>query len=213
MLEPALQKLLSVSSPSLLNGDVRVERAMFKDSGMFAEGLTTLLHERNGFFAFERALRFFPSVSVPISYGLADWNDNALWRFEYGDIARGCFFFAEDIFGVQFCTCDDAIAVFDPETGQRTFVAESLDAWAKALLEDYELLTGYRIAHEWQERYGVLSGRERVVPKTPFVLGGQFDISNLAAIDAVDGMRARGFVARQIRDLPEGAKVRFDFNG
>jgi hypothetical protein len=210
MLGPAIQRLLSVSSPSLFNGDAAIEPGKLKAAGVFANDIASILEAKNGFFAFEGALRFFPYTSVPVSYGILEWNEAALWRYEFEDLAEGCFFFAEDIFGVQFCTSGNAIASFDPETGQRTFVAESLEAWGKAVLDDYEVLTGHRLAHEWQERNGKLPGRKRLVPKILFVLGGQFDISNLAAMDVIEGMRARGCVARQIRYLPEGAKVRFD---
>lgn len=210
MLQPCLRELLAISSPALLNADVSIESNSLKAAGDFASSLADVLRERNGFFALEGAFHFFPFASVPISYGLPEWNDENLWRSEYGDLSSGCFFFAEDIFGGQFCVFSNAIFTFDPETGRRSFIANSLEGWAEALLADYDVLTGHRLAHEWQLKYRKLSSRERLVPKVPFVVGGKFDISNLVAIDAVKGMRARGNLARQIRDLPDGAQIRFE---
>jgi hypothetical protein len=43
------------------------------------------------------------------------------------------------------------------------------------------------------------------------VTGGAFEIDNLCSADAVEGMRARGSLAVQIRDLPDGAKIRYRF--
>jgi hypothetical protein len=209
MLGPLFEKLLSIASPALLNSDDVVEMDALTLAGVHAGDFAIALNKRNGFFAFEGALRFFPSRSVPISYGLPEWNSWELWRFEYGDLTEGCFFFAEDIFGGQFCVLNGKICTFDPETGQREELANTLEEWAAAIFRDYEILTGYKLAHEWQSKHGKLVGRDRLVPKTPFVTGGAFALSNLAAFDAVNGMRARGNLARQIRDLPDGARVRF----
>jgi hypothetical protein len=38
-------------------------------------------------------------------------------------------------------------------------------------------------------------------------LGGEFAVENLYAADALELMRFRGLLARQIRDLPDGAHV------
>lgn len=211
MLTPAVEKLLSISSPPLFNADQRVESSeLHAGGGPLADDLAKILNARNGFFAFEGALRFFPSRSVPISYGMIEWNSQDLWRFEYAALAQGCLFFAEDIFGGQFAMADGKICTFDPETGQAAEVAADLEGWAAAILADYEVLTGYQLAREWQVKHGKLAGRDRLVPKTPFVLGGDFALSNLVAVDAVKGMRARGNLARQIRDLPDGAKIRYE---
>ena len=47
------------------------------------------------------------------------------------------------------------------------------------------------------------------MPKMPFVTGGEYAIQNLAAIEASRGMRFRGDLAVQIRDLPDGAQIRY----
>jgi hypothetical protein len=50
---------------------------------------------------------------------------------------------------------------------------------------------------------------ERLAPKMPLVTGGGFEVSNLAAIESLRGMRFRGNLAVQIRDLPDGVKIRY----
>jgi hypothetical protein len=77
------------------------------------------------------------------------------------------------------------------------------------ILDDYEVLTGYPLAAEWQALNGRLPARQRLVPKVPFVAGGEFEIGNLYALDSVEGMCLRASLAVQIRDLPDGAKFRF----
>jgi hypothetical protein len=47
------------------------------------------------------------------------------------------------------------------------------------------------------------------MPKIPFVLGGKYSLDNLYALAAVSGMKTRGNIARQIKDLPDGSRVEF----
>jgi hypothetical protein len=50
-----------------------------------------------------------------------------------------------------------------------------------------------------------------LVPKIPFVLGGEFGVDNVFALEATKGMRLRGELAVQIRDLPNGTKISYRF--
>jgi hypothetical protein len=182
--------------------------ALIESADWFNEGLSGLLSRANGFYAFEAALHVFPSgTSEHMSIEL--WNDPDLWRCSYGKLSEGLVFFAEDIFGGQFVLTTDRIGTFDPETGSVAAIAADVREWAAVLLDDYETLTGYPLAHEWQRQYGALPEGKRLVPKMPFVTGGAFDVVNLYAADAVEGMRARGNLAMQINDLPDGTRIRY----
>ncbi|WP_020396257.1 hypothetical protein [Thiolinea disciformis] len=125
-------------------------------------------------------------------------------------MANECLFFAEDVFGGQFCLRDSQIYTFDPETGAFEWLAHDLEGWAKAILSDYEMLTGYVFAHHWQEQHGSLLAGKRLLPKIPFVLGGEFILDNLYLGDAVTGMRFRASLAHQMKDLPNGTQIRFN---
>ena len=117
-------------------------------------------------------------------------------------------FFAEDIFGNQFCIKGKDISSFDAETGATKPLASSLEEWAAAILTDYQLLTGHKLAHEWQVRNGPMPINRRLVPKIPFVVGGAYAVDNLYAGDTITSLRYRGEFAVQIRDVPDGGKVR-----
>ena len=67
--------------------------------------------------------------------------------------------------------------------------------------------TGYEQAHEWQQKSGRLRDGVRLIPKTPFILGGDYSVENLFALDAVKGMRYRADIWKQIRDLPDGTPI------
>lgn len=169
--------------------------------------LAAMLSRVNGVYAFESALHVLPSDDSADEIGLRRWNREDLWREQYGPLAVGHLFFAEDAFGVQFSIRDGHVFTFDPETGTAEPMASGLEEWADLLLRDHESLTGFPLMHEWQRRHGRLPPGKRLIPKQPFVLGGEYAIENLYSLDSVEAMRFRAEIARQIEDLPEGAAV------
>jgi hypothetical protein len=200
-----LQKLLSVAGPPL---SLTAPDPLPAD-GQRSQELGDLLAARNGFFAFESALHLFPAGAPVAGHDLVGWNAPSLWRSEYGDMADALLFFGEDIFGGQFALRGQEIVTFDPETGAVNPMAATLDEWAGLLLDDYETVTGFPLAHQWQADHGALQPGVRLLPKLPFVLGGKYTVDNLYELDAVKGMRVRADVARQLRDLPDGAAVSY----
>jgi hypothetical protein len=96
------------------------------------------------------------------------------------------------------------------ETGQNEFFADSVEKWAQRILADYRAETGWPLAQEWQQKNGPLPQGQRLMPKIPFVMGGEYNIENLWAGDAVQGMRFKGDMALQIRDVPDGGAVKLN---
>jgi hypothetical protein len=170
--------------------------------------LIDMLAQTNGFYAFESALHVFPGESDD-HMDLVRWNAPSLWRDSFDSMADDYTFFAEDVFGGQFALAIGGVYSFDPETADAVLIGDTLEEWAEHILEEYEVLTGYPLAHDWQVRFGPLQSGTRLIPKIPFVLGGEFELGNVFAGDAVQGMRMRGEVAVQIRDLPDGTKVQY----
>ena len=203
---PSLTRLAAIAGPPL----AQAPPASIDRAGRRHEELTELLAVRNGFFAFEGALHVFPSGTPAVGPDLASWNSHDGWRSCYGEMAKGLFFFAEDIFGVQFAIKAATIVTFDPETGEVVPTAATLDDWAQRVLTHHRELTRYPLAHSWQEKRGELPPGQRLLPKRPFVLGGEFNVDNLYAHDAYDGMRMRGEVAVQLAGLTDGTPVEFN---
>ena len=204
-----LDKLLLSASSSLIKKNPCLNEQLLELAGNSANDLLTMLRKRNGFYALESALHIFPSHSNEKIIGLDKWNSTTLWRKEYGELVDNCLFFAEDVFGDQFCIKDNIIYTFNPETGILDYLADNIEDWAKAIVNDYDALTGYSLAHQWQEHYGQLPENKRLLPKIPFVAGGQFSLDNLYLGDSVEGMKYRAHIANQIKDLPDGAQIQF----
>lgn len=204
------EKLISISSSPLNQEKGNISPGLLVMAGSIGKELEELLSKKNGFFAFESALRFFPTESSNQSIGLNAWNSESLWRSLYSDLAEECLFFAEDIFGGQFCIKNNSIFSFDPETGALEEMGSSIEQWSQELLNEYNLWTGFSLAHEWQAKHGKLSHELRLMPKIPFVCGGEFCLDNLTAINAISGMKTRANLALQILNMPDGAQIEFN---
>lgn len=201
-----LEKLLSVCGGDISSGKVQKLPAAFHDYPLI-EDLINLLNKRNGFYCFESALHVFPVETDGEEIGLIDWNDKGLWIECYDDLARNALFFAEDVFGGQFCIKEDGIYTFDPETGAFDYLAPDINEWCKLILEDYEVLTGYPLANAWQKKYGSIPAGYRLVPKIPFVVGGEYEPDNIYLENSTIAMKARATIALQIRDVPDGSNI------
>ena len=206
-------KLLELASASIAPAPALLPvRCHDVDGSLMGEWLK-MLDYTNGFYCFESALHVFPSRQCGASLGLTEWNDAAAWRYEYQRLDRGGLFVAEDIFGNQFCLLKDAIYTFDAETAELTEFARTVDEWAQKVIADFEIVTGYPLGHQWQSAHGALVTGHRLVPKQPFVLGGAYQTENLFSCEAVAGMRARGNLAIQIADVPDGTPIKYQVIG
>jgi hypothetical protein len=202
-----IEKLLSIASEPLASEPAAMPELLRPYS--LGTELFRMLQKKNGFYAFESALHVFP-LTCDSETGLEAWNAGPLWREAYEDLAEGLLFFGEDILQDQFCLSrkEDGVLRFFAETGQIEHVANSLEEWAGVILSDYRRETGWPFVHEWQEKNGPLPRGKRLMPKTPFFLGGEYKIENLWAGNPLEGMRVKADLAMQTRHLPEGAQVK-----
>lgn len=204
-----IEKLLSIGSGATADSGVVVNLDEFDSYGRLAGELLQMLRLKNGFYAFESALQLYPAAHFGGQMTLSRWNAHDLWKFEYEGLADNKLFFAQEAFGNQFCISQERIWFFDSETGKLDYRADSLDGWAEIVLTDYGMQTGYSLMHKWQKEHGRIASGHRLMPKIPFVLGGQYELGNLYSLNAVSAMKSRGNLAKQIKELPDGAKVQF----
>jgi len=207
-----ISKLLSISSDGLAKPfDDTFDTSKFGLSSRFPDYFD-LLRVRNGFYAFESALHVFPTTHDQNGLDVFSWNQEKLWRESYDGMTDGHFFFAEDAFGGQFSLKEEGIFTFDPETGESQKLCKNISQWCEVILKDYDFLTGHSLMHQWQIRHGKIKQDQRLVPVFPFVLGGDFSIENLRVQQAVAGMRVRGSIAIQIRDVPDGGAIKLNID-
>ncbi len=77
------------------------------------------------------------------------------------------------------------------------------------ILQDYDFHTGFSLAHTWQKDHAPLPAGNRLLPKMPFVVGGEYKGDNLYSSKDVQGMRFSAKLANQIRDIPDGTNITF----
>lgn len=201
-----VKKLLSICGDELSsNQTVKACTELFNSS--LAIELDELLTAKNGFYAFESALHIFPYETTDKEIGLCDWNKKMLWISYYEDMAMDALYFAEDIFGGQFCLRKDGVYYFDPETAEFNKQAATINDWCKLILSDYRIITGYPLAHSWQKINGFIPSGFRLVPKIPFIVGGAYDLDNLYLCCSYESLRTRADLALQIRDMPDGSNI------
>ena len=206
-----LSRLLSISSAAIaapLHSEA-IHKLTGGNSARLEQELCSLLADKNGFFAFGSSLLVRPLDYECQPLGVLQWNHSSVWRTGYELNLGESVFFSEDVFGVQFCIRDNSVQSFDPETGRFTQVAETLEDWARWILENHRVKTGWPLAHQWQKKHGPLPIGMRLLPKVPFVCGGQFSVENLYALKDADGMRFRASIANQLADVPDGTEIVF----
>ncbi len=206
-----LSSLLAVASGAIAAKPSKsgISALLAGKSARLGNELSGLLADNNGFYAFESALVVRPLDYNQHPLGIIQWNNPSLWRAEYKIDLGESMFFAEDVFGVQFCFKDDTILSFDPETGRFTKIGDTMEAWAQWILDNHRLRTGWPLAHQWQVQHGPLPKGMRLLPKVPFVCGGTFSVENLYTLNDVEGMRFRASIANQLVGVPDGTNVVF----
>ena len=84
-----LSELIELGGPALGLPDPALPAASLDRAGAMADELSALLDHKNGFYAFESALRVLPARSCGPEIGLVEWNYEKLWIDEYRGMADG----------------------------------------------------------------------------------------------------------------------------
>jgi hypothetical protein len=171
--------------------------------------INEFLTRANGLIAFESSLIIRPGTKDEKIVDILSWNEFSLWKTLYKNShLENYIFFAEDTFGNQFGIYNDGIYFFSLETGEIKFFCHSLEEWAKLIIEDYYLHTGYKIMHEWQKKNGHIPLGYRLCPKIPIILGGDFNSENLQCISIEKCMNFLSSIAIQIQTLPDKTNIK-----
>ncbi len=81
------------------------------------------------------------------------------------------------------------------------------------LLQDAAFLEGWNmqaLVKTATASVGPIAAGRKYCLKLPGVLGGKYEVTNLASISELELIRVSGDMARQIADVPDGANVRLE---
>lgn len=195
--------------------DAAVAEAVLGPSGAQLTPHRRLLELVNGGLFHDHALHLFGACQGPPWHALPAWNAPTTWRDTYGEAAAGLVFFAEDAFGDQFAYRGEhaEVVIFEAEVGRVVPFAPHFVAWLEEMVErpaailPFEVLAGQRAEgrhHQAGTHLFAWPPLSTVESRTGVSVGH---------VDALEAMRFRGQLARQVRDLPAGTQVRIDLEG
>jgi hypothetical protein len=170
-------------------------------------GLLDYLSDSDGFYAFQRGLHVFGSCIEPAYHSFKRWNNPSTWIGEYGGLADGLTFFAEDTFGDQFAWDGALFVRFEAETASRQPLGGSVEEFFGRILGNSEEELGLEVLNRWILAHGPVPEGVHLFPRTPLVLGGSLDPVDVVTIDPIENMRFKGSLVRQIADVPDGGQV------
>lgn len=173
----------------------------------FINELVSFYSSQNGFYAFENALWIYEYDSKK-TYSLEKIN-NLEFIKKYQEKVGNFISIGSDAFGNQFVITNCGYFLLDLETGELDFIAENLENWANAILADYSYLTGFPLLHDWQHQNNALQSNMRLGAKTPFILGGEFNVKNLFEVDVIELIKFKSKLFTEIESLPPGSEVEF----
>ncbi|WP_254562857.1 SMI1/KNR4 family protein [Dyadobacter diqingensis] len=161
----------------------------------------------NGGFFYGKSLHMYSYVARDTEHDIVQLNK--IIKDEFGDLTKNAFFFGQDLFGNQFGFLDNLVVLFNIETGDFEANGNSFYDWLQLLHEDGDYLTGESLLAAWESENGYLSIDDRLCPKKPFVVGGEYQIENLSALGIVKNLSYNSELAKQIHNLSDGTPIRF----
>jgi len=209
----SILKLLSIASSSI-SDNVNIESTFTKLGKQFGESpnlasLKTLLNKRGGCYAFESCLRIYATSDVArYEPGILIWNHPEGWRSRYIGLPTNVCFFADDVFAGPFGFDESHIYRLNMETGKLSVIANSLDEWAKILLDNYPIESGWTAGHEWQIKNHPIRQGYKLLPKQPFSLGGSYGTENLTEVPSTLAMKYWARLYEQCSNTKPGEKVK-----
>lgn len=191
-----LNKLIEISSPIAESCDSKLSRE-----------IKELYSDINGFIAFEGALLCLP-IGIDADIEIMKFNTNRSWKAAYSEGVQDTLFFAADIFCHLFGLYKGGIVKFNPESGILEKHSSNIEEWASLILSDYDYETGWSLAKNWQLENRLINIGERLLPKVPFSIGGEYEVSNLTDIDLNEAMNQYSKLFAQVKNIEKGEAVK-----
>ncbi len=117
---------------------------------------------------------------------------------------------AIDAFGGLYVSdAANVVAKIDPETAEIAQKFANKQTCANFIESNARVETGWPLWVEWTSLYSGIEWPMRLIPKTPFVLGGEFNVNNLIAVPFKEAFQYYNALSSSLHNLPEGRKVVF----
>jgi len=163
------------------------------------------INQINGGFFFNKSLIVYGFGHIPQYSSFVEMN--LLINSLYVSIAPRAQYFGCDFLGNQFAFFENNVHFFNLETGKFEFLSPNFEEWKAVISSDLDYYTGQSLVIEWETKIGKLDFSERLCPKKPFVIGGEYVVDNLFALNMKSLLQYNYEIAKQIHHLPDGAEI------
>ncbi|PWV56389.1 SMI1/KNR4 family protein [Chitinophaga sp. S165] len=136
---------------------------------------------------------------------------NSMFKKEFNFLFKDVFSFGQDIFGNQFVFDEHngEVSLFNIESGQIDRLAKNFAEWMDVFVADVEYLTGRIYEQEWKADHE-FPFDSRLQPKLPFVMGGDYSVSNFYINSYPSYISYNADMAKQIYNLKDGEKIKLN---
>ena len=166
-------------------------------------GLFEVLREMNGFVLGNGVLHVRGACTVPDWHSLGQaWRGESCFGNFYDRVEAEDIPFAQDSFGDQFLLRDSAVWRLFAETGEVEEMAADLDEFWRGVREDAEGYLNVPTAD--------LAPGQLLLAYPPYCVGDTEREVGLTKLPAAQVIRFHATLAAQLKDVPEGAKIKFN---
>lgn len=114
---------------------------------------------------------------------------------------------AMDAFGGLYVSSGHGAAKIDPETAETSQRFASVGECATFIESNARVETGWPLWLDWIDHHGTIEWPMRLVPITPFVLGGTFGIDNLEAASWEEAFDRYNRLSLKLHGIQDGNKI------
>jgi hypothetical protein len=155
---------------------------------------------------FENSMIIYPYFNTVGGYNYGKVNNfiSETYKLDKEILCFGC-----DLFGNQFIFYSEKVYLFDIESAEIELLANDFLSFCELFNdpEHFYYLTGWNVLSEWVNLHGRFSIENRLSPKFPFLIGGNYVIDNLYVFDFYKRIDYAASIYHQIKDLPDGTPV------
>lgn len=168
--------------------------------------LTTLLSEVDGFILHRGAVHFRGACLKPGWHSLRDaWQGPNAFHVLYDEVRPSDIPFAQDQLGDQFLLRDGVVLRLSAETGDVERLAASLEDFLGKVNSDIEGFLNVGLQH-------VMEPGQLLHAYPPFCFQEAARGVSLKPVPAMEVILFHADLAKQIRDVPDGGKVKFELS-
>ncbi len=187
-----------------------INEIVFKNK--YEQSYINYLLNTNGGYYCKGALHFFGVSDRNKFHDLRFIGQIVSESYEEFNIIEEMEIIGEDIFGNLFVFLKNGYGLFNIETADIEYIANDFTGFLNKISSDIKFYTGESLVLNREMSEQLCTGY-RYCPIFPFILGGEYQTENLYLKDMVANIKFSSDLAKQIKNLPDGTKIKYQIVG